>query len=439
MAEQVKNPIISQIQLPNNGGTYDIYDASAIHDVNDLQLASVLTFRGTKATKAELDKLTGTTNRAGDVWYVTEDDCEYVWIVENKDTGAGRWEALGNIHDAAASNHIHGVIVTGTNSSSAVTGTATVPSIEATTRKIALTKSDRGTPSTDKALGTGATFTTTGGVVTQYAKATASGASVSGQDQTVVSSIDTTADKTVLGAGTTFAVTGGAATQKKLVTTSVKTVTNVTESNAMKVTNNGEIKTAGVAATWGASVTDGVLSFSWTTNTPTEVTLPTFAKSDATVVGTTPTTVATGAITNSDVTTNVGAAVTVGISQIGVTANADDAVKPIMTVTPTSATAIKQGTLSTTQPTIALALDSKSATGRIGVATGIQNLATVVATTDEVEAITSIGESTYTLTDNATDGITVSNVSIGTQVVNVSGTAEAQTWSQVSGTTGQPQ
>lgn len=57
-----------------------------ITDITD-GLASVLDFKGVKATKAELDKLT-TGNKKGDVWHVTANSGEYVW-------DGSKWEELG--------------------------------------------------------------------------------------------------------------------------------------------------------------------------------------------------------------------------------------------------------------------------------------------------------------------------------------------------------
>lgn len=54
-------------------------------------LASVLDFKGVKATKAELDKLT-TGNKTGDVWHVTANSGEYVW-------DGSKWEELGSTID----------------------------------------------------------------------------------------------------------------------------------------------------------------------------------------------------------------------------------------------------------------------------------------------------------------------------------------------------
>lgn len=176
--------LISKVQLPGANGTtveYDIHDASAIHSLEDLELASVMQFKGTD-TDENIRKKTGA--EKGDVWLATDTNKEYVW------TGS-KWEPLGNIHDAAASDHIHTASVSGANQASKVTGTVAVPAV-----------------------------------------------------------------------------------QTEAVIVPVVSIENDSVA-ASKVSNQGSV-TAGGAATWGASVNGGVLSFTWTPNEPTVVTLPTF-------------------------------------------------------------------------------------------------------------------------------------------------------------------
>lgn len=110
--------IISKIKAPD-GVTYELHDAQAIHDIEDLGLASVMQFKGTD-TDANIQAKTGAS--AGDVWLATDTDKEYVY------TGT-KWEPLGNVHDAASSDHTHTVTVEGTNKASAVTGKVTIPTV----------------------------------------------------------------------------------------------------------------------------------------------------------------------------------------------------------------------------------------------------------------------------------------------------------------------
>lgn len=69
--------------------------AAAVEDVKS-SLASALTYKGQKAT---VDELPTEGNKCGDVWSVTNKSAEYVWIVNDEETGAGHWEELGTAVD----------------------------------------------------------------------------------------------------------------------------------------------------------------------------------------------------------------------------------------------------------------------------------------------------------------------------------------------------
>lgn len=69
--------------------------AAAVEAVKS-SLASALTYKGEKATFAELPT---EGNKCGDVWSVTDKSAEYVWIVDDEETGAGHWEELGTTVD----------------------------------------------------------------------------------------------------------------------------------------------------------------------------------------------------------------------------------------------------------------------------------------------------------------------------------------------------
>lgn len=76
--------------------------ANAVADVKS-SLASALTYKGQKATE---DELPTEGNVCGDVWNVTTTDkgtsAEFVWVVDNAETGAGHWEELGTALDLSA-------------------------------------------------------------------------------------------------------------------------------------------------------------------------------------------------------------------------------------------------------------------------------------------------------------------------------------------------
>lgn len=124
--------VVSKIKLPGSETVYEIHDASAIHSLEDLELAQIMQFKGTVATKTALNNIP---NKAvGDVWYVTEDDCEYVWADKNDDGTGDEWEALGNVHDAASSTHEHTATVTEADATYNVTGgKVTVATVSAET------------------------------------------------------------------------------------------------------------------------------------------------------------------------------------------------------------------------------------------------------------------------------------------------------------------
>ena len=74
------------IQLQNQVDTLETDVAALEH-----KITSVFSFKGTKATKAELPQ---SDNVVGDVWYVTENETEYVWIADS-DGSNGEWEEFG--------------------------------------------------------------------------------------------------------------------------------------------------------------------------------------------------------------------------------------------------------------------------------------------------------------------------------------------------------
>ena len=456
--------IISKIQLPNNGGTYEIHDASAIHSIEELGLSAALVFKGVKAT---VDALPTSGNKVGDVWHVTADDCEYVW------TDASEWEPLGNVHDAASSTHTHNVTVTGTNAASAVTGTVIVPTVSKTQKYLTANASAPSiTAPTDKVLGEGTTVSVHGGAATNTnIKATAAGTAV-GANGTAAAITGFGAHKTdsVLGSSTTFNVSGGNAQTSKMVTRTIKnpsvsavSIPNVTGNTAVtasKVKTTGKVTagsvTPGSAPSWSASVSNGVLSFNFNAGSHTAVTLPTvtlptFENVDASKV-TLGTALNASKVTTSDVTVatgslasdGAGSTVATGVNAVTVTANNDDTVDAMTNLgTPTTANALT-GVKVTSQPTISLATGATAGTGVISVTTGIGSISATL-NKDEVDAVTSVSAAapSITLTQNDTTSTGavsfVSGVTIGSTSASLqNGSAAAQKWTQKTGSTGQP-
>lgn len=442
--------IISSIKLPN-GTQYEIHDASAIHNIEELGLSAALVFKGTKNSKSEITGLTSA--KVGDVWLCREDDTEYVCVTAVSGTAnANAWERLGSVHDAASTTHTHNVTVAGSNEASAVTGTVTVPTVSRTQKYMtAAASAPTVTPTTDSVLGADTTFTVGGGkATTTKIKATASGVAVDANGTAAaITGFGAHTTDAALGANATFKVSGGTASTSKMVTTTVKnpTVTAVSIPNvvantavtASKVSSTGS-KTNGTAASWSASVdANGVLSFGWTANTPTSVTLPTFSDVTATnttlgdalsasSVTTSNVTVATGSLASN----GGGASVTTGVSAVSVAVDNADAFDAITALgAPTTANALT-GVKVTAQPTVKI---STGTDGDVSVATGISDITVVANADDNVSAIKNINVAapTVTLTNNDSnvDGSVpvVSGVTIGSTAASLAnGQAAAQKW-----------
>lgn len=455
--------LISKIKLPGSEQIYQIHDASAIHEISDLGLASALRFMGTKDTEQEIFDITSAS--VGDVYLCTSNGAEYICIEAIAGTpNESSWEKLGDIHDAASSTHTHTATVTGTNASSTVTGSVAVPTVSSTQKYLSVESAAPSVESNKKAvLGASTAFTVTGGEAsTTNIKATATGVAVAG-DGTVsaITSLGTPTTDSALGVNATFAVTGGKVSTSKMVTTSISNptveavsvpnVTGNTTVNASKVASEGT-KTDGTAASWSANVSDGLLSFNWTANVPTEVTLPTFT--DVTATNTTlGTNIAVSKVTTSDVVvatgsladTGAGDSVATNVSAVSVAVNDAAAVSAITDLGTASTKEVLTGVKVTAQPTVSLATGAAAGAGVVSVATDISSIS-VKASGDNIEALTGVEVTApaITLTNN-TDNIqgsvpVVTGVTIGSANVDlVNGVAAGQVWTQTSGSTSTPQ
>ena len=317
---------------------------------------------------------------------------------------------------AASTTHKHAVSVTGTNESSTVTGVVTVPTVSKTQNYMtASAAAPVVTQSSDYVLGANTEFTVLGGeAVTTKLAATASGVAVGAS-------------------GTANAITGfgnhtTAAAITDLNTTTIKNPT-VTSVSIPNVTGNDSVTaskvstTAGSAASWSASVTNGVLSFDWVANTPTDVIATDVSASKVTLgadlsassVSTTDVTVATGSKSTAAAITDLG--------------------------TPTTATTLT-GVEVTAQPTVTIIVSDDDDGGDVTVATGVSDIFINVGG-DNVEALTGVGIAApaITLTNNASNVTgsvpVVSAVEIGSVSASLqNGIAAAQKWTQGTGTTG---
>lgn len=257
---------IKQIKLPNNV-TYDIYDAAAIHSLEDIQglgLEGAFVFKG---VVAKVSNLPTSGNTVGWVYHVTEDGSEYVWTTENKWEEFGKHILIDHTHDFSGSASLNGsASVTGTNADSAVTVTGT---------NAQSAVSGSGTISVPKVT-----------KAANYIK--------------VNSSIGNVA---VAGDGTATPITGFGEHTTKAAITELNT-TSVNSASETPVTASKVTATAGSAAVWtGEVVDDGVLTISWTANVPTVVSAEDVSASKVT---TSEVTVATGAKSTADAITALG-------------------------------------------------------------------------------------------------------------------------------------
>lgn len=465
---------ISSIVLPGSSEVYEIHDAKAIHEITDLGLSAALVFKGTKDTFSELPT---EGNKTGDVWLVLEDidaegnrytNKEFVW------TEAGAWEMLGSVHDAASSTHVHigSVTVTGSNKESIITGTTTIPTIT-------VGSEDRAGNVSGGVLSTGKREVVTGVSVAsvthaetkKHIKGTAAGGSVKTTSANVINEISTTpgtflnkAEQTAatvintvtpetaqamtgISTEVASAITGfGAHTTAKAITgleTGVVSSTVATNKQFNGVTDKG------TASTFKFEVgVDGILTISGQNSVAPTLEAVTASQ----LVSTTETTVATGAATTTaDAITELGSATRAdAITNItpstakfvnGIVTGSEEVVGTLTTDTAAAITAVTPGKVSVLdsasidkQPTITL---EALTTAEAGTVEFVDDLGTpeVVISTETAEVLDTASVTPVTVSTPVT------TVSTGTTTAQVTGTAAAQEWTQVTGSlvTGQPQ
>ena len=411
MTQNHTNAIISQVQI---GSTlYDIHDQNAVHSLADLGLTDAMQFKGAVAKFSDLP----TTAEIGDVYHVIDRDSEYVWVEDTSPSVAGHWEEFGSkfivdhTHPAnlsgtgtgtaaaqkwtQTSGGVEGtaaaqtwtqktgtVAVTGHNAESTVTGSTqvsiTTPTHKYLTASLAATPTF--TPETDSVLGADTTFT---------ASATAVG-------------ITDTADA-ITGFGTH------------------PTTQAIAELNSTTVQEVNSI-TAGSAASWGASVSGGVLSFSWTANTPTVVT----KKTSASIATPTPKSMATaitglGTPTTADCATAISVTkqptITVGTNDTVAAAIGGSVSKPGVTLTKNNntVTGAIQYTETTTDSDVSRALNN----GKAAAQTWTMDTGSATVTgTNAASAVS--GTASVTGTNAA------STVNVNVSVSGSTGTAQEQ-------------
>ena len=345
MAFNDTQPYISKVTLPS-GNTYNIKDAAAREAIAALEGGSY--FIGESTTPLTDQATTNPITVDGQSVTVTNgnivvyNNAEFIW-------NGSKWIEFGDLSNLGALATKSNVTLNKGTGVNVVSGYSN--------------------PTTDKVLGSDATFTTTVTPTTTNVKATASG--------TAVGANGTAAAITGFGAHSTetFVKSVSADTTKKLVTTTVPNVTANTNVSIPNVTN------VGTASTWAFAMGSGdnaeTLVISGTNSTTP--TLGTALSASKVTLGTAKT-VATGEATTSGSGSAIVTDVTIGDSAAAITALG----------TPTTSNCLT-GVKVTAQPTISLATGATAGTGVVSVATGITSATTTTNNKDEVTTITGLG------------------------------------------------
>jgi len=417
---------ISKITLPS-GNTYDIKDATARQMISG-GVSFIIAWDGT-STPVVADIPAGVTVTYNDTDYTgtkTADSAQagafylvksstqagtldvYDEYVPVGTAGSKTWEKIGDtqivLTDVVtgvtlnkSTDVVLGEATTFTNASSSVSfsgGTSDVVLGEGTTFTNASSSVSFGelTGHTDTVLGTSSTFSVTEPTIsvtpsTTYLGATASGTAV-GADGTA-SAVTGYASPTT----DTFVKSVSAETNKKLVTTTIPNVTGNTSVTANK-------------STWTFTMGSGDASET--------LIIGGGNGSDVTATNTTlgtAITAATGATDANGTGDSIVTGVTIGSSASAITGLG----------TPSTATVLT-GVKVTSQPTVALASNNSTATGRVQVATGISSASAsgtaVSASGDNVTAVVSMPTATaaaQTITVGTNDKVTaVTGIGTGT-------------------------
>ena len=285
---------------------------------------------------------------------------------------------------------------------------------EATTFTAAASSVSFGAHTTDKCLGSDATFTTTVTPTTTNIKATASGGGAawnSKDTKTVLTGVQVTAQPTVAletgataGDGVISVATGITSASASFSSTDSKTCLTGVSASKKKLTTTSvpNVTSAGSASSW---------SFSMGSGTDAETLIISGANGSAPTIGTA-ITCATGGLSETSETSNVGGTVAIDASSSGTATVVGTSATLSASVTPTttnikatasgttvgsSGTASVIGSSSTftnTQPTVSLSTGATAGTGVISVATGITSATTAADAKDEVTALTALGAGT---------------------------------------------
>lgn len=399
-----KNPLISQVDLNNQ--IYDIHDDNAVHTLSDLaslgmDTTGIFVFKG---TVAKVQDLPTDGNKVGYVYHVTANHSEYIWAKVDNGTKEG-WEEFG---EHFVVSHTHNIPeLKGTADPQIWSGSGSINN--ATAEAQTWTQSPTGNSVTIVGANQQSDVSGSGSIAVPTVTPTATYTKISTGTDTFVKSypgatskLVTTSITGVSGSTTASMATAGkpvsvATTDtKKTVATKATSATTVGNANVGDETAVVTAISEGAQASWSASVANGVLSFSFTPNTLQTPTTDKITPAKAS------TTTIYGCGNNVDI----------------IPAKANGTITPY---TFDNVTVPKAATSATT-----VATGSLNANG--GGSTVMTGLGTPTATT----ALTSASLAKGTNQDGFYTG---DKVTVGSENkdVNITGKADAQTWTQSSG------
>lgn len=459
-------PDISKVKLPS-GNVYDIKDAvareliaggvsffiawngSSTPDVTKIPEGVVVTYNSTNYTGT----LAPSAAQAGAFYLVkssTQTEVldvydEYSVIKPTTTSSSWFWEKIGDTKldlsdlgalaykDNVTLNKGTGDTVLGTDATFTTTVTPTTTNIKATASGTAVGANGTASAITgfgahigQSVLSDTATFTTEVTPTTTNVSATASGGGAawnSKDSKTVLTGVKVTTQPTVAlstgataGDGVISVATGITSASASFSSTDSKTCLTGVSASKKKLTTTSvpNVTSAGSASTW---------SFTMGTGNDAETLIIGGANSTAPTLGTA-ITCATGGLSDTSVSTNVGETVAIDASSSGTATVVGTSATLSASVTPTttnikataSGTAVgangtasvigANSTFTNTQPTIELATGATAGTGVISVATGITSATTSVDSGSDVTVLKSLGTPT---TETVLTGVQVTS------------------------------
>lgn len=415
------NARISQVQLDQ---LYDIYDASAIHELADLGLEGYLKFKGAVADMTALNAITNAA--VGDVYHVVDVDSEYIWVADNSPSVEGHWEEFGsklmidhthNIPELSGNIQSNGSAAAQawTQTAGTISGEAAAQAwkqdsgtISGTAAAQTWTQSSTGNSVTVAGSNASSAVTGSGTVAVPTVSESAKYAKVSTGADTFVKSYPgatskmvTTSVTGVSGSVTASKATAESAVDVATVDTAVTVATRAASQTTVGNANVGSKTTVatgvtgGSQATWKASVNNEILSFSFTPNT----------------LQTAATTTITPAAASTTQIYGVG-----GVTDI-TPAKANGSITPY---TFKDVTVPKAATAATTVATGSLA--STGAGSAVMTGLGTANTGSALTSASLASAASSDTGAIHT-----GDNVTISSEE---KTVDITGTAAAQTWTQ---------